>query len=69
MRTRRFLYVEYANGDREFYDLRTDPYELDNLASSLLPTQVGQLHAELTRLQDCHSSESCWAAGHVAAAP
>jgi N-acetylglucosamine-6-sulfatase len=69
MRTQRFLYVEYANGDREFYDLRTDPYELDNLAGSLLPAQVDQLHAELTRLQDCHSSQSCWAAGHVAAAP
>ena len=25
MRTPRFLYVEYNDGEREFYDLRTDP--------------------------------------------
>ena len=35
MRTKRFLYVEYADGEREFYDLRTDPYEIDNLAGGL----------------------------------
>jgi arylsulfatase A-like enzyme len=69
MRTRRFLYVEYADGDRELYDLRTDPNELDNLAGSLLPAQVDQLHAELTRLQDCHGSASCWTAGHVVGTP
>ena len=27
-----FLYVEYKDGEREFYDLRGDPFELDNLA-------------------------------------
>jgi hypothetical protein len=24
------MYAEYQNGDREFYDLLTDPYELTN---------------------------------------
>jgi hypothetical protein len=33
LRTRHELYVEYADGFRELYDLRTDPYQLDNLAS------------------------------------
>ncbi|MGZ4246392.1 MAG: sulfatase/phosphatase domain-containing protein, partial [Solirubrobacteraceae bacterium] len=69
MRTRRFLYVEYTDGEREFYDLRTDPYEIDNLAGSLSPGQIDQLHAELTRLQDCHGSAACWAAGHVGVSP
>ena len=32
--TRRYLYVEYLNGWRELYDLRTDPWELDNVAQS-----------------------------------
>jgi arylsulfatase A-like enzyme len=32
VRTTRFLYVRYANGWRELYDLRTDPDELRNLA-------------------------------------
>ena len=35
MRTRQFLYVEYPDGEREFYDLRTDPFELHNVAGQL----------------------------------
>ena len=33
IRTRRFTYVEYDDGERELYDLRRDPYELRNLAA------------------------------------
>jgi arylsulfatase A-like enzyme len=65
IRTPGFLYVEYDTGEREFYDLRTDPFELDNIAPSLLPDQLATLHAELTGLEDCHGAASCWAAGHV----
>ena len=32
LRTKRWLYVEYRNGWRELYDLRHDPYELQNLS-------------------------------------
>jgi arylsulfatase A-like enzyme len=32
VQTRRDLYVQYQNGWRELYDLRKDPWELDNLA-------------------------------------
>jgi len=32
IRTERYLYVEYDFGWRELYDLKKDPYELDNLA-------------------------------------
>jgi len=65
IRTRDFLYVEYADGEREFYDLRIDPYELDNLAGSLSPGQLEALHAELARLEACHGPASCWSDGHV----
>jgi len=34
IRTERYLYVQYLNGWRELYDLRTDPYELDNVAGT-----------------------------------
>jgi arylsulfatase A-like enzyme len=68
MRTRRFLYVEYIDGEREFYDLRRDPYELHNLAAGLSPAQLTALHAQLARLEDCHGAAACWAAGHVGAA-
>jgi len=66
MRTRRFLYVEYIDGEREFYDLQNDPYELHNLAGSLPPAELERLHNDLARLEDCHGAAACWAAGHVA---
>jgi N-acetylglucosamine-6-sulfatase len=65
MRTSDFLYVEYRDDERELYDLRTDPYELDNIAPSLTAVQLQQLHAELMALETCHTGDACWAAGHV----
>jgi arylsulfatase A-like enzyme len=69
MRTPDFLYVEYRDDERELYDLRTDPYELRNLASSLSATQLEQLHGELMALEACHTGDACWAAAHVAPDP
>ena len=68
MRSPRFLYVEYADGEREFYDLRADPFELHNLARSLTFTQLDRLHAELAALQVCRGP-SCWTAAHIGPAP
>ena len=34
LRSPDYLYVRYATGEREIYDLRTDPYEMDNLAGT-----------------------------------
>ncbi len=34
VRTRRFLYVAYDNGWRELYDMRRDPWQLDNVADT-----------------------------------
>ncbi len=34
LRSTDYLYVRYATGEREIYDLRTDPYELNNLAGT-----------------------------------
>ena len=48
MRTPGYLYVEYADGELEFYDLRRDPFELHNIASSLNPQQLTS------------STPSCW---------
>ena len=65
MRTERFLYVEYQDGEREFYDLANDPDELDNLVWSLTTSQLTQLHDELISLENCHTGPACWAAMHV----
>jgi arylsulfatase A-like enzyme len=69
MRTPDFLYVEYRDDERELYDLRTDPYELHNIVSTLSAAQLAALHEELTGLEDCHTGDACWAAAHVAPDP
>jgi N-acetylglucosamine-6-sulfatase len=53
-------YVEYADGEREYYDLHTDPYELTNTAGQLTPEQRESLHSRLAALENCHSSASCF---------
>ena len=65
MRTSTFLYVEYADGEREFYDLRRDPFELHNRADRLTRSQLALLHGELVRMKRCHRGRSCWNAMHV----
>jgi arylsulfatase A-like enzyme len=65
MRTRTFLYVEYADGERELYDLRADPFELHNLAWRLTPRERALLHDELRSMARCHGEQECSHAMHV----
>lgn len=48
-----YVYVEYANGEVEFYDLASDPYQLENLAGSLSEATLAELHAKLDALKYC----------------
>jgi arylsulfatase A-like enzyme len=57
-------YVEYANGEREYYDLKSDPYELTNIYPELSPRQVDALHSRLAMLESCREVVTCQ---HVAA--
>ena len=68
LRTQDYLYVQYSDGEVEFYDLRRDPYELHNIAGSLTTRQFAQLYFELQPLRQCHGA-SCWAAMHVPPLP
>jgi arylsulfatase A-like enzyme len=61
LRTATELYVEYVDGDREWYDLTTDPDQLDNRFHELDYVQVQALHERLNALRAC-SGESCRAA-------
>jgi N-acetylglucosamine-6-sulfatase len=65
LRTRRMTYVEYANGDREFYDRRHDPFELHNRAAQLSPARSARLSAALARYRGCHGAVACQAAGRL----
>ena len=42
LRTPQYTYVEYQDGFRELYDLKQDPYELNNIASTASPNLLAQ---------------------------
>lgn len=59
VRTERYVYIEYADGARELYDLVTDPDQLDNRAGDPeLATVEAPLVDELSRLRNC-SGAAC----------
>jgi hypothetical protein len=59
IRTPRSLYVEYATGEREYYDLSSDPFELSNVAARLSPARARQLHRALLSIEHCHGARAC----------
>jgi N-acetylglucosamine-6-sulfatase len=60
VRNDRFVYAEHDNGERELYDLRRDPDQLDNLVGE--PRLAGveaRLAERLAALQTC-AGRACW---------
>lgn len=55
VRTSRYLYVEYINGDRERYDLRADPDEVHNLFGTK-PKLDRKLAQRLAALRLCRAA-------------
>jgi len=71
VRTDRYLYARYATGERELYDLRSDPYELTNVANEDA-TLSSELQGDLDALCDpappgFHPREGAAAAATLAA--
>src|SRR5438874_6745471 len=59
IRTLRYKYAEYANGDRELYDLRADPYELQSQhGNAAFAARKASLAARLHALVAC-SGATC----------
>jgi len=57
IRTRRFIYARLSTGEREMYDLRRDPGQLDNLAASSAYARIrGELGRRLGGLERCRGS-------------
>jgi hypothetical protein len=50
LRTEHEVYVEYASGPRELYDLRTDPYQLQNIYATADPAHIADLSRRLAEL-------------------
>ncbi len=58
IRTKKEYYVEYDNGEREYYNLLTDPYELVNTYSTTDPALISSLSAMIRALKTC-TGDSC----------
>jgi len=53
LRTERETYVEYVTGEKEYYDLRDDPYQMENKAASLSHPRLLELSRRLAALKAC----------------
>jgi N-acetylglucosamine-6-sulfatase len=62
IRSLKSLYVEYADGNREFHDLGSDPDELRNTYAALSAEQKEVLRATLAAVQSCQGEQACRAA-------
>lgn len=51
-----FLYTSYNTGEQELYDLRVDPYEIDNLASTTDTGILSTLANRAQQMQTCQGA-------------
>ncbi len=51
-------FVRWADGEREYYDLETDPYQVENSYPALDPEKRAGMEARLDRLEGC-AGEGC----------
>ena len=58
VRTQTELYVEYDNGENEYYDLKNDSLQLDNLARQASSSTISRLSARVAALRGCRGA-SC----------
>jgi arylsulfatase A-like enzyme len=56
LRTPSYTYVVYSTGERELYDLRADPYELDNMITRAERGLVSRLDAWLNAYRKCRGA-------------
>lgn len=53
IRTKDYTYVEYVTGEKELYNLKNDPYELNNMIAKASPDLLKELAARLAQLKKC----------------
>lgn len=59
LRTENFTYVRYETGEREYYDRRSDPWELRNVWDRLSYDEQVSLDTTVRRYVNCHDARSC----------
>jgi N-acetylglucosamine-6-sulfatase len=63
IRLQNAVYVEYVNGDREYYRIDRDPDERVNVYGRLGAKERAALSARVKALASCRGGASCWKAG------
>jgi len=61
IRSEKEVYVEYVTGEKEYYDLVRDPYQMENKAAGLSPAVLSKLSARVAALKNC-AAAACRAA-------
>jgi N-acetylglucosamine-6-sulfatase len=59
LRGRTWLYVEYATGEREYYDTAADPHQLNNAVATLSTERLAELHTAVVAVESCAGVTSC----------
>jgi hypothetical protein len=57
LRTRTHTYVEHEGGDRELYDMREDPHQVDNIHDRAGEELLKTLERRLDDLKDCAGAQ------------
>ncbi len=57
IRTTRYTFITYNNGERELYDLDKDPYQLQNIERAADPSLIEALTTRLIELRACRGQE------------
>jgi N-acetylglucosamine-6-sulfatase len=53
LRTPRYTYVEHEGGEKELYDLKEDPHQVENLYENADAALLNALHSRLEALEEC----------------
>jgi len=59
LRSKEFLYVSYATGEREYYDMRKDPGQNHNVYKDLAESLKAKLEQKALKAEQCVGSEQC----------
>jgi arylsulfatase A-like enzyme len=57
IRTKNSIYIEYVNGEREFYDLERDPFQLENKYETADPDVLRRMENRLEELRNCEGED------------
>ena len=59
------VFLSYVDGETEYYDIDTDPYEMTNTVGGLSPATVTQYQSVVSAIKTCKGTAACWAAQHM----